>query len=139
MLSPDRNKHIIQESIQTVWRNHNLAALPNFWRDDCINHAMPATCNRGLAALHAYHEQFLVNFSAFSDIHIEIMQQIAEGDRVVTHLVTRGKHTGLFRNLSPTAKTVVISTIRIDRIQDGKIAEHWSVSDLAGLMQQLQC
>ncbi|MFN6455887.1 MAG: ester cyclase [Nostoc sp. EfeVER01] len=28
--------------------------------------------------------------------------------------------------------------IRIDRVQDGKIAEHWSVSDAAGLMQQLQ-
>ncbi|MBD2211237.1 ester cyclase [Nostoc linckia FACHB-104] len=26
----------------------------------------------------------------------------------------------------------------MDRIQDGKISEHWSVSDAAGLMQQLQ-
>jgi predicted SnoaL-like aldol condensation-catalyzing enzyme len=25
-----------------------------------------------------------------------------------------------------------------DRFQDGKIAEHWSVADMAGLMQQLQ-
>ncbi|MBR8835260.1 MAG: ester cyclase [Stigonema ocellatum SAG 48.90 = DSM 106950] len=31
-----------------------------------------------------------------------------------------------------------MSAIQIDRLQDGKIAEHWSVSDTAALMQQLQ-
>jgi len=33
---------------------------------------------------------------------------------------------------------VALATIRIDRIQGGKIAEHWSVADVAGLIQQLQ-
>jgi predicted ester cyclase len=35
-------------------------------------------------------------------------------------------------------KRISTSVIRIDRVQDGKIVEHWSVSDAAGLMQQIQ-
>ena len=37
----------------------------------------------------------------------------------------------------PTGKTVTLDTIRIDRVEAGKIAEHWSVADMAGLMQQI--
>jgi predicted ester cyclase len=77
-------------------------------------------------------------FFAFSDIHIEIIQQIAEGDRVVTYLTSQGKHSETFLDIPPTGKSISMSAIRIDRLRDSKIAEHWSVSDLAGLMQQLQ-
>lgn len=44
---------------------------------------MPGADNRGLDALRVYHESFFADFSAFSNIQIEIMQQVAEGDRVV--------------------------------------------------------
>lgn len=39
--------------------------------------------------------------------------------------------------MAPTGKNVLMSVIRIDRVQDDKIAEHWSVSDAASLMLQL--
>jgi steroid delta-isomerase-like uncharacterized protein len=137
MLDTDRNKHIIQNFIQVVWQAQDLAALKDFWTEDCINHAMPAPNNCGLSVLHTYHERFLVDFTAFSNLQIEILQQVAEGDRVVTHLTARGEHTEPFLELPPAGKWVEMPAIRIDRMQDGKIAEHWSVSDLAGLMQQL--
>lgn len=66
------------------------------------------------------------------------MQQVAEENRVVTYIVSKGRHSGAFYGIPPTGKTISTSVIRIDRVQDGKIAEHWSVSDAAGLMQQLQ-
>jgi predicted ester cyclase len=133
----DRNKQVIRKYIQVVWQEGNLNALPNFWTEDCINHATP-TADRGLDRLRIYHESFLRDFSAFSDIQIDIQQQVAEGDRVVSYLTTRGRHSGTFFGISPTDKTVVTSVIRIDRLESQKIAEHWSVSDAASLIQQLQ-
>ncbi|NJR47191.1 MAG: ester cyclase [Hyellaceae cyanobacterium CSU_1_1] len=65
------------------------------------------------------------NFAAFSNIQIEILQQIAESDRVVTYMRSRGEHTGTFCEIPPTRKTISMSVIRIDLIQDGKIAEHY--------------
>ncbi|MEH2251953.1 ester cyclase [Nostoc sp.] len=138
MTDAGKNKQIIQNLVQVVWNDRNLTALKDFWTEDCINHTMPGSDNRGLDALRVYHESFFADFSAFSNIQIEIVQQVAESDRIVTYITTQGKHSGMFYGIPPTGKSISISAIRIDRVQDGKIAEHWSVSDAAGLMQQLQ-
>ena len=137
MDAPNANKQIIRDLIQTVWIHGEIEALPDFWTADCVNHAMPGTENRGLDALQAYHESFLAAISAFSDIQIEILQQIAEGDRVVTYLDSRGRHTGAFYGVPPTNKAVSLTSIRIDHMENGKIAEHWSIADMASLMQQM--
>jgi predicted ester cyclase len=138
MSNLDKNKQIIQHFIQSVWRNRNLDALKDFWTADCINHAMPEPNNRGLDTLRDYHEAFMTDLSSFTDVEIEIIQQIAEGDRVVSYITLRGKHSGTFYGILPTGKSISTSAIRIDRIQDDKIVEHWSVSDATGLALQLQ-
>jgi steroid delta-isomerase-like uncharacterized protein len=139
MADTNKNKQIIQSFVQAVWNGQNLNALKDFWTEDCINHAMPGPDNCGLEALRVYHDSFFDDFfTAFPDIQIEIMQQVAEGNQVVTYITSKGTHSGPFYGISPTAKSISTSVIRIDRIQDGKIAEHWSVSDAVGLMQQLQ-
>ena len=132
------NGQIVREFIAVVWEGRHLAALDRFWTPDCVNHAMPGPDNHGLAALRAYHEQFFADFSAFTDLQIEVVQQVVQDDRVVTQLLTRGEHSGLFYGVPPTGRRVALASIRIDRLQGGKIAEHWSVADVAGLMQQLQ-
>lgn len=133
----DGGKHLIQDFIETVWRQGNLDALPRFWTEDCRNHAAPAPHQDGLAALRAYHEGFMAALSAFEDVRIELVQQVAEGDRVVTHILTEATHTAPFLGVPPTGRRVSLAAIRVDRLMGGRIAEHWSVSDMAGLMQQL--
>ena len=103
-----------------------------------MNHADPAAKNTGIEALKTYHENFGAAFAGFSEINIQIVQQISEGAKVATHMSTIVKHTGDFNGIAATGKTATLNSIRIDRIEKGKIAEHWSVADLAGLMQQLQ-
>jgi steroid delta-isomerase-like uncharacterized protein len=139
MSDNDKNKQIIQNFVQVVWNDRDLSALKDFWAEDCVNHAMPGLENRGLNALRIYHDSFFDDFfSAFPDIQIEIVQQVAEGDRIATYITSQGTHSGAFYGILPTGKSISTSVIRIDRFQDGKIAEHWSVSDAAGLMQQIQ-
>jgi steroid delta-isomerase-like uncharacterized protein len=139
MNDTDKNKQIIQKFVQVVWNGRDLTALKDFWTEDCVNHAMPGTDNRGLNALRIYHDSFFDDFfAAFPNIQIEIVQQVAEGDRIVSYITSKGKHSGTFYGIPPTGKNISTSVIRIDRIQDGKIIEHWSVSDAAGLMQQIQ-
>lgn len=129
------NKQLVRNFIDKVWHSQNLAALAEFWTADCINHAMSGTDNQGIALLTAYHEPF---FAAFANLQVEIIQQIAEGDRVVTYMSSQADHRGTFFGIPPTGKHISTVAIRIDQIQDSKIAEHWSVSDIASLIQQLQ-
>jgi predicted SnoaL-like aldol condensation-catalyzing enzyme len=126
-----RNKALIGTFIDVVWRGGHLADLATYWTEDCVNHADPSSVNRGLEALRRYHEHFGQAFAGFTIPTIAILQQIAEGDRVVTQIETRATQAA-------SGKSVTLQTIRIDRLEQGKIAEHWSIADIAGLMEQLQ-
>lgn len=137
-MNTDSAKQRVRDFIDVVWVQQNLDALPEFWTDGCVNHAAPSGSDVGLASLRTYHEQFAVQFGAFSDMTIDIVQQVAEDDRVVTQLTSRGRHSGEFAGVPATGRTVSLVTIRIDRFADDKIAEHWSVADVAGLFQQLK-
>ncbi len=135
----EQNKQRLREFVRVVWEARDLSALPAYWTADCVNHSAPGPGNVGLEAVRAYHEGFLANFlPAFSDPKIEYVQQVAEGDRVVSQMVFRAVHTGPVFGKPPTGRAVSLASIRIDRFVGGKIAEHWSVADMAGFMQQLQ-
>lgn len=64
-------------------------------------------------------------------------QVIVEGDKVVTCGTFTATHLGDFQGLPPTGKQIKLSIMHIDRVEDGKIAEHWGQGDALGLMQQL--
>lgn len=74
---------------------------------------------------------------AFPDAQITVEDQLAEGDKVVSHVVCRGTHNGEFMGIPPTGRSVVYEAIDIVRISGGQIVEHWGVTDNLGLLQQL--
>ena len=122
-------KQLASDMIQAVWQDGDLDALDRYWTSDAVNHA--DADNVGLVSLREYHARFASSFDGFSDISIRIEHQIAEGDLVVTHLVTSGHDEA-------TGRAVHLRTIRIDHLRDDRIAEHWSVVDRAGLTAQLR-
>ena len=75
--------------------------------------------------------------SAFPDVHPVDEQFLSDGNRVVAHYVLRGTHRGPFLGVPPTGKEVRITGINVFRVADGKVAEHWSIMDTWGLMQQI--
>ena len=75
--------------------------------------------------------------AAFPGYRLTSEDTIAHGDRVVIRWTQRGTHEGEFLGVSPTGKAVTISGIDLFRIQDGKIAELWQMTDQFGLMHQL--
>ena len=74
--------------------------------------------------------------AACPDLVLTIKEQIGEGDRIVTHWLAIGTHTGEFMDMPPTGKTVRLMGISIDGIKEGKITEHLAMADFTGFMQQ---
>jgi predicted ester cyclase len=62
------------------------------------------------------------------DLAIRVEDQVAEGERVVSHWRLEGTHRG---------RRVTLPGITIIRFENGTIAEDWTVSDNAALLQQL--
>ncbi len=65
------------------------------------------------------------------------MDQIAEGDKVVTRLRGSGRHTGELMGGAPTGKEINWTAVVISRFVDGKIAEEWDEFDALSFTQQL--
>ena len=65
------------------------------------------------------------------------MDQIAEGDKVVTRLRGSGRHTGELMGGVPTGEEIYWTAVVISRFVDGKIAEEWDEFDALSFTQQL--
>jgi predicted ester cyclase len=78
-------------------------------------------------------KRFATLFDALHDCVFTIEDQIAEGDKVVTRWIARGKQIGEFEGLRPTGEMVMITGIDILRIAHGKIIEGWSNANRRGV------
>ncbi|MHB0858115.1 MAG: ester cyclase [Anaerolineae bacterium] len=74
---------------------------------------------------------------AFPDAQLEIKQTVVEGDLGVYRWTLRGTHKGMFMNVPATSRKVTATGMDMWRVSDGMLAEHWSVFDTLGIMQQL--
>jgi steroid delta-isomerase-like uncharacterized protein len=84
--------------------------------------------------------KFFVNAfrEAFPDIRPKaIGPTLADGDLEAAHVVLTGTHKGELMGVPATDKTVEFGSIDIIRVEDGKVAEHWGVTDAMTLMQQV--
>ena len=48
-----------------------------------------------------------------------------------------GTHQGQFMDMAPTGKRISVRAVEVVRVADGRVMEHWSVTDQMGMMQQL--
>jgi predicted ester cyclase len=75
--------------------------------------------------------------TAFPDIKHTIEDLTTDRDRVWARVSVRATNTGSLMGQPPTGKRVTYDVIDICRFANGKIVEHWGVSDIWGMMQQL--
>ena len=69
-------------------------------------------------------------FAAFPDGRHILEEAIAQGDKVVTRGIFKGTHQGELMGIAPTGKQVTFSVVHIDRLENGKIVEHWGQGDV---------
>lgn len=83
-------------------------------------------------------KQGLTKFrTAFPDFRYTIDDEIAVGDKLVHRLTARGTQKGEYMGVPATGKQAIWSEFHIGRVANGKIEEHWAISDQLGMMQQL--
>jgi predicted ester cyclase len=74
---------------------------------------------------------------ALSTISFTIVEQIAEGDTVVTKYRHRFVSRGEFAGIPPTGEEETVEGIEIHRISGGKITEEWSTLDVVPVWEDL--
>ena len=71
------------------------------------------------------------------DGHWTVQEMFSAGDRVVARWLGTGTHRGELMGIDPTGKPISVEAISVFRVENGKIAEEWTVWDALGLLQQV--
>jgi len=122
-MSAQQNKDLVRREQQELW-NHTgeLDAAEELFAADQAEAA----------------KQEAADFrQGFPDVVSTIEDIIAEGDKVVAHWRSRATHQGNYMNIPPTGNRIEFTGISVYRIEEGKIAQSWTVEDQFGLMQQI--
>jgi steroid delta-isomerase-like uncharacterized protein len=133
-MSAEENKEIVRR-FWGVWEEGNLGLVDELVGSDYVNHS-PGMPNQpeGREGIKAVVSMFR---AGMPDLGVVIEDMIAEGEKVMMRYRIEGTHEGELFGVPPTGRRVSIESITVERVSDGKIREHWRVTDTLDMMQQL--
>jgi steroid delta-isomerase-like uncharacterized protein len=123
--------------VEKVYNEGELDVLDLLMAPDAVSHELeifgPSTARGPEAA-----RQFIQIFrSAFPDLRVSVLDQISEGNRVVTRWQMEGTQKNRLMGVEASHRFMRIEGIRIDRIANGRIAETWNGWDTLDMLRQL--
>ena len=134
-MSTEEKKAFVRRQIEEMWNRGNLEAAGEFFAPDFVGHD-PAT-PEGIRGPEGFAQNVAAVRAAFPDFRLEIVDQVAEGDKVVTRYVTTGTHKGELAGIPPTGGRIEVAGMGIDYFSGGRISRSWEYYDVLGMMQQL--
>jgi steroid delta-isomerase-like uncharacterized protein len=83
-------------------------------------------------------EFFQMLLAGYPDVVFQVEDVVSSGDKVVARGRFAGTHSGTFMGIPATGKSIDVQAIDIVRFEDdGLVHEHWGVTDVMTMMQQL--
>jgi predicted ester cyclase len=76
--------------------------------------------------------------TSFPDVHMEIVELVAEGDKVVGRFTCSATHLGEWLGHAPTGRRFErVDEVAIFRLREGRILTAWSLEDTLSRLRQL--
>jgi len=132
---------LIAEKFAASLSAHDIEAFAALFAEDYVNHqksaAAPAPAvgkSQKQATVDFFHSRLI----GMPDLRVTTEIVIATADKAAASFVYEGTHGGLFFGVAPTGRRLRFTSCDILRIQEGRIAEHWGMGDIAGVLAQLK-
>jgi len=125
-----------REYIDAVYNAHNPDAIDKYFAPSVTVHSVAPEVEGGNGT--AYLKDLAKTLiTAFPDLHVTVDEVVQEEKRLAARVTLEGTHKGEFAGISPTGRKVKVANFAMYRVENGKIAEVWSLTDLAQLRIQL--
>ena len=130
-MTTEDNKAVVRRFYK-AFEDNDLEALKEVLAPDLVAYNLnPQNRDEHLQGIRGWN-------AIFSENHFEILDQIAEGDRVASHVILHSTHSKAnFQGIPPSGKQIETPALTMERIKDGKIVERRVYSDRLGMMRQL--
>jgi len=120
----DDNREVARTALEQVCARGDMELAPECYAEDFADH-VGSLEYRGLEGVRRSTALYRV---LFEDLSFEVLDQVAEGDRVASRFVLSGSNRG---------RRVRMWGIVISRLRDGRIVEDWASFDGVELLRQL--
>jgi hypothetical protein len=122
---------------------HNIDAFAALFAEDYINHQTSAAAPppaAGVTPKQGTVAVFAARLKGIPDLKVAIEVLVATKDHVAASFIYTGTHTqqGVRLGVPPTGKSLRFTSCDIFRVAGGKIAEHWGMGDIAGVLAQIK-
>ncbi len=134
MTTQEKNKQTALDLVETIFNQKQLDRTADFYSQNLVDHNLPAGLPAGIEGKRLQIAAFL---KAFPDLHIRYNFQVAENDLVAGYYTMTGTHLGSLGEIPVTGRKINISGFDCLRFENGKVAEHRTVTDNLDFMKQL--
>jgi len=122
-MSTAENKELVRRYFDERWNHNNLAI--------CDELLAPGADIDGA-------KEFVRSFtSIFGNIHLTILDLLAESDQVAVHWRITGTHQGRYLGVAATGKPVTYQGLALLRVEDDKIVDDIAYWDNLSILQQI--
>jgi predicted ester cyclase len=119
----DANKAIVRRLVAEVLNGGRLEVIDELYAPEVA----PAA-RRWIAPFRA----------SFPDVRMEVVDLVAEGDKVVGRFTCSATHRGAWLGHAPTGRRFErVAEVAIYRFRDGRIVHAWSLEDTLSRLRQL--
>lgn len=118
-----QNKALARRLLEVVVNRRQVERISEFIAPGFRDHTSEL---HGVKGYRRHAETFL---HCYPDIRVRIRGQVAERDWVVTWFEAVGTHQGGWQGVQPTGKHLRLKGVNIDRVQRGRIVEHWGAAN----------
>jgi steroid delta-isomerase-like uncharacterized protein len=120
---------------------HDMAAFADLFAEDYVNHqksAAAAPPPAGTTAKQATLDFFHARLVGIPDLRVTVETSLVSGDKAAASFVYEGVHGGAYFGIAATGRSLRFTSCDIFRVREGRIAEHWGMGDIAGVLAQLK-
>jgi steroid delta-isomerase-like uncharacterized protein len=133
-MTTTETKSLVRRVFDEGFNQGNLAVVDEAFTPDHFTQTPFTPDRNGNEAL----KQLITMFrTAFPDLHCTLEGEISQGDEYAAHWTMRGTHKGPFLGTPATGKSFTVQGVMYGRLENGKVAEDWTIVDQVGMMQQL--
>ena len=119
---------------------HDIDGFAALFAENYVNHQLSAAAPppANIPAKQGTVGFFKARLAGLPDLKVAIEAAVADKDHVAASFVYTGTHTGMLFGVAPTGRALRFTSCDIFRVENGLIAEHWGMGDIAGVLAQLK-
>ena len=129
-----QNKAVLRRILSEVFEKGRLEVLDELLTEDFVNHRTPPGVSPGIEGVKQIVQ---MERAGFPDLRYTVERDVEEGDFIMQSALAEATHLGPMFGVPATGRRVSWRQVHIARMENGRMAEHWGVSDLASLWVQI--